>query len=598
MMRLRWWRMAAVGVVLLAAARVGLPAPAPADRSGLEEIPAGAPIVVHLRGVQGTHERLVTLLKNALPEVAERIVPQLDEWLKEGIMGRKLRGLEKNGPIFLVFTEMPKPNDNPPKMAFLFAVSNFTEFRDNVLTEAERKEVKDNGEGVQKVVIENEATYFVDRKKFAIVTPNEEVAKQLTKTAPGLRLSPELTAKLMSSDLGLYVSMDAFNKDYAEQIKLARKAAGDALEQASGQVGKAEKGVIDLMKGIIGPVFQAVEDSQGLLMTFEFRPGGLAFHVQTEVRANSPTAATLKDGKPSPLTEIQRMPDGRLYYIAVKTGPAIYKKLGPLMFGITQDPESKEAKAITAALDQLVNAGPGVRADGFSLPPAGIQVFHYEDPAKATAAMVDLIKALEAGGSFQSGTVKEKPVLKLADQKYGGFDLNYFEVVWDLEKMADKAGQQLPEQTKKQLAEAMKGVLGEKMNCWFGTDGKVVLQVMAPDWSAAQKLLDQYSKGIKPVSEVKAFRDVRKELPSEATFLGLIDAVQYLGIMVEIFKPMVGGFLPIPPKYPELPSKDNPSFVGGAVTLQPQRGGMDLFLSAPAIHEFYKAFVKPLMGGN
>ena len=38
----------------------------------------------------------------------------VDEGFKEGLEGRKLAGLPKDGPIFVVFTEMPKPSAEPP----------------------------------------------------------------------------------------------------------------------------------------------------------------------------------------------------------------------------------------------------------------------------------------------------------------------------------------------------------------------------------------------------------------------------------------------------------------------------------------------------
>ena len=36
----------------------------------------------------------------------------------------------------------------------------------------------------------------------------------------------------------------------------------------------------------------------------------------------------------------------------------------------------------------------------------------------------------------------------------------------------------------------------------------------------------------------------------------------------------------------------------GAATAVPQRASFDLFLSAPAVHEFYKVFIAPLRGAG
>jgi hypothetical protein len=572
-------------------------APAPSDRSALEQVPASAPIVFHLRGVQGTRDRFVAMMENALPEVLKKIQPKMDEYLKDGFMGRKLRGLTKDGPIFLAFTELPKPGAaGPPSLAVIAAVSNYKEFRDGVLSEDERKKIKDKGDGIESVIIENEAmpTYFVDRKGYVIITPNEDVATSFTKKQTGLhtKMSKELAAKLLGSDLGMYVNMESINKDYGEQIKEAKDGIEQALAPIAAIGDESQKKMVEAFKKAIGPIFQAVEDMQSVLWTVEFRPGGLAMHVQSEMRDSTPTAALLKDSRPVPFKELERMPDGRAYYSALKTSAALYKGLGTLIVGIPLGKEGEESKEVAAALAELAKAGPNVRMDGYAFPMSGLQVYEYDNPAKAVAAQVKLFKVLASGDAKELG-LKEKPVLKVDAETHGEFKLNSVQMVWDFEKMAEsvaKAG----EQQKKQYIEAMKSLLGEKTTLWFGTDGKTVVQVSAADWKAAQKLLDRYSKGTHTVGEIKAFKDARKEMPARASFLGLFDSVNLVGSLLEVFKPMIPAGQ-LPPGWPNLPAKGTAAFVGLSVTLQPQRGSFDVFVSAAAAQEFYKAIVKPLI---
>jgi hypothetical protein len=586
--------MAALGLVVLTALGTARSAPAPVERSGLDQVPASAPIVVHVRGVQGVRDRLVAMMENALPQVLKKFQPQMDEFLKNGAAGRKLRGLAKDGPLFVVFTELPKPGEEP-KVAVIVAVTNYKEFRDNLLTDEERKDIKTNG-NIEKVSIDNKPAYFVDRKTYAILSPNEDVATELAKKQAGLdgKLSKELAGKLMAADLSVYISMDTLNRQYAEQMKQARQGLEQLIDLGAAQAGKSEKGVIELAKNAIGPIFQTVEDSQGLLVTIEFRPGGLAFHAQSELRADTPTARTLQEAKPTAFAELARMPDGRTYYTGIKASSALYKSLGALMYGIIQDKDSKDAREVTAAIEALVKAGPGVQLDATSLPPAGLRVSRFEEPAKAVAAQLKLIEAMSAGGTIQSGTLKEKPAIKKAAEKYGDFELHSVELVWDLDKMADAASAGQGEEAKKKIAEGMKKLMGEKMHFWFGTDGKVVVQVSAADWATARKILDQYFKSSGTVGDVPAFREVRKEMPAEATVLGVIDAVQYMGSVAELLKPTFGAL--IPPNWPNLPGKGAPTFVGVSVTLRPQRGSFDTFISAAAAQEFYKAFLKPILG--
>ena len=323
------------------------------------------------------------------------------------------------------------------------------------------------------------------------------------------------------------------------------------------------------------------------------RPGGLALHVQSEMKENSTTANLLQDSRPIALKELERLPAGRSYYLGMKTSSALYKGMGSLMVGIPLGKGGEESKEMAAALEELAKAGPTVRLDGFAFPMSGLQVAHYDDPAKAIAAQIKLFKAMAASDPKSVG-LREKPVLKMNAEKFGAFKLHSLQLAWDFEKMAEPIAQQ-GEGVKKQYIEAMKKILHDKMTLWFGTDGKSVVQVCAADWQAAQKLLEQYSKGTGTVGDVKAFRDVRKEMPARTSLLGLIDAVHMFGTMVEAFRPMIPAGQ-LPPGWPIMPPKGTTSFVGMSVTLQPQRGGFDFFISAAAAKEFYKAILKPLVG--
>jgi hypothetical protein len=594
------WAASAALAALLLAAGPAAAAPAPGERTGLSHVPASAPIVIHIKGVEGVKGRLIALIKEALPEMAPQIIPHLEEGFKEALQGRKLAGMSKDGPIFIVFTEVPKPGVEPPKMAVLIAVDKYEEFRDNILKEEERKALKSNGAGVERTTIENEAAFFVDRKGYAVVAPTEDVATLFTKKQPGLdgKMSRAQAAKLLSSDFGVYISLDTLSKEYAAQIKEGKEQAQKALEQIEQTVGKAQRGSIEMLQKLIGPVFQALGDSQGVLLTAEFRPAGMAIHLQSELRSGSTTSSALKNFKTAAFTDLGRMPPGEVFYFGTDTNAKMLESLGGLAVGAMVDKDAKQAKEIEAALDQMARAGPGVRVDSAAIPPTGLQVWQFEDPAKAVAAMTKLARSADAGGALQGGVLKEKPVIKEGAEKYNDFTLTSVELAWDVEKMAAQAGagNELPKEIQDKLAEGMKTLLGEKLRYWYGTDGKVFVQVTAKDWASAERLLDRYFKGQKGIGEVAAFRDVRKEMPQEATMLAVVDLIQYLGMMVDTFKPLAAGFFPLPPTFPGKP--DKPSYVGGSVSLGAERGSLDIYISAAAVHEAFKAFAQPFLPGT
>src|SRR4051794_20405197 len=79
------WMMVGLGLVaVLLTARQAAAAPAPSQKTPLGQLPASAPIVVHLRGLEGTKDRLIALMKKTVPDLVPMVQPKLEEWLKDG----------------------------------------------------------------------------------------------------------------------------------------------------------------------------------------------------------------------------------------------------------------------------------------------------------------------------------------------------------------------------------------------------------------------------------------------------------------------------------------------------------------------------------
>lgn len=590
MNRLRFPLLAAVYLMVPASAVWS--APVPAAHTGLEQVPDTAPVVVHLRGVQGTRDRLVAMMKNALPDVLKKFQGEMDDFLQNGKDGRKIRGLRPDGPIFLVVTELPKSGQGfsgPPPIAVIAAVTDYKEFRDGILNDEERKGITDKGDGIQAATLERDTTYFLERKGYAVVTPSEEIAKSFTKKFTGLhtKMSKEQAAKLLTADLGAYVNMESVNKEYADDIKKAKEGIQQGIDFASGAGDDSQKKIMEVFRKAIDPIFQAIEDMHAIVVTVEMKPGGLAFHMESELKENSTTANLLQDSRPIAFDELKRLPRDRAFYFGMKASAAMFKNLGGLMANI--QPEG--AKDTGALMTELANAGPDVLLIGGSFPFAALTVYRYDDPAKAVATTLKTYRNMDP----KANNLKSKPEVKENVEKHGEFKLHSVQLTLDLDKIGDQAGAKGGDVAKNAAIAAVKGFWGEKSTMWFGTDGKTVVQINAPDWSTAEKLLDQYTKGAGAAGEAKAFGDVRKEMPARTSLLGLVDAVNMFGTIFEALKPIIPAGQ-LPPGWPNLPAKPTSAYVGMAVTFQPNRGSFDLFISAAAAQEFYKAIVKPLVG--
>jgi hypothetical protein len=558
-----------------------------AQESPLAQLPANTSVVFQVRGVERTKNRLVAFLKNALPDLAPVIEAQVDELLKNGFDGgRHFNGLNKDGPHFLIFTELPMPGTEQPKIAGIFRLNNYQEFVKGLLKEEEFKELKPTKDGYDVAKMGNEETYFIDRKDYVLVTPNKELAGQLAKKGPGLdgKLKPDIAKKLLDADVSAFVDMNVVNKEFGGQIQSFRQLFDLGFAQAGEQLGKANA---EMIKGMFEGFFQFVEDSSGILLAAEFRPEGLAFHLQAQVGADSRTNALFKSTQKSTFENLGQLPAGQLAFTGMSLAGPNYKLFQLMTQGAIED----EAKEIKNALADLEKSGPEVWIGSFQMPIQGIQITTYKDPAKASAAQLKLMQGLKEGENFMNIALKSKPDVKPEAQNYQGFKLHSASFVWDYDKTIEKqGGKELPEETRKQMAEAMKKLMGDQANLWFGTNGKSYVQVTAKDWAAAQTLLNQFLEGKSAIKDQKAYQDTRKLLPPQTTFLALVDALPYFQAMGNYFLSVMKSVpLPIAIPVQSLPAvKGEPAYLGFAVTLESGTGGMDFWLPASAVKEVRK----------
>ena len=124
-------------------------------------------------------------------------------------------------------------------------------------------------------------------------------------------------------------------------------------------------------------------------------------------------------------------------------------------------------------------------------------------------------------------------------------------------------------------AGALKRLLGDGLNLWFGTDGRTFVQVTAADWEGAEKQLDGYLKGENRVGGDAAFAAAQRQLPAKATVWMLIDVVR----QAEALNGVVQAAPPV--QVPEA-LKGKAGYAGLAVTLEPGRASLDVYVQAEA----------------
>ena len=95
----RWLLAAAVGIAVAGSRLAAAPVPAGSDpvTSALALVPAQAPIVVHVRGVERTKDRLAVFLKAAVPDFGQVAVAQIDGMLNSGSKAVSSPGWKRMG---------------------------------------------------------------------------------------------------------------------------------------------------------------------------------------------------------------------------------------------------------------------------------------------------------------------------------------------------------------------------------------------------------------------------------------------------------------------------------------------------------------------
>lgn len=589
----RWSRMAAV-VMALAVTGLNLPAAAPggAADSPLSVVPASAPVVIQIRGIDRVRDRFKATLQAAVPDFGAMAAGQLDAMFGQTTEGRKMTALAPNGPVFVAILELPTPDAGAePPLAVFARVTKYADFRDTFLKDDERKALKSAGSGIDQTEINGSEVFLIDKKDWVVVTAKKETAESMVKSFKGLSeaLAPELAAKLLANDLGVYVDLTAVNNVYGDQIRGGREMIIGMMDQ----VPNMDKGQMEMAKKIYAGMFQAVLDGQAMVASADFRPDGFAINLQGTVGADTDSGRLLKGQATANLDQIGKMPAGQMIYMGYQMSPEAARTLMGMMQGMA-GAEGDAKKALETALEQLAAAGGKAAFNSSSYPLSGITFQAFAQPAKALTATINMLTAFGEGSGYMGAMLKGKPEIVSDAQTFKDIKFTSVAMTWDLDKMAEMVPG---------AGDAMKAyyqkIMGDGVKMWIGADDKRLIQVVAKDWEAAKGKLEQFIAGDKPVSGMPAFQATRKQLPERSSMLAFVDAGPFAGIMVESIAIGLKSVPGLPFNLPDnvKPVKTDPAFIGMAVSLEPQRGSLELILPVTAIQEMRKVVMQLFAGG-
>jgi hypothetical protein len=578
---------------------IALSGPARAQDSSLGLVPAKAPIVVQLNGFEKARNRFGKFLGNALPDIAPKIVKQIDDAIKELAEGRDLKAIGKEGRIYVVIHDLSSLIDNP-QLAVLVPVSGYAEFKDSFLKADERKSLKKEDDGYESLKVEGKENpfYIVDRKNYVVLSNDKDVAKQFVKgDGKGLdtTLSKETAKAFLDQDVAAYINLKEINKQYGAQIR-GFKTILDLALQGGGAMG-IDKKQMELIKQVFEGFLQMLSDGVAAVIGVDFRPEGANLKLFAQFGSDTETNAFLKKFKPATLAELGTLPLGQLVYSASNFDPMLSKTLSALLKESQADDENEDVKkAIQEALKELADNGRIIEIAAGNVPANSLEIAEYKDGARAVASQLKLFRALAKTSTFGSVPLKEKPVIKENAETVGDFKLNMVKLAFDL----DKAVENLPEGVKEATRAALQKMTGDGTTIWFGSSGKKVVQVTAKEWKEAKALLDDYLQGKNPLEKDESFLATRKQMPAEATMVLVADTPRFLHLMIDMVKDQIGLIPGFPGgAIPDLKvPKGKPAYFGLALMLKDEYASVDFFVPVTAVQQVRKMLAPVIDGDN
>ncbi|GEM_PF-334669 len=565
----------------------------------LDAIPANAPMVFQIRGVESTMERLNAFLKTALPEVKSRNEIEIARDFLGFIGTRKLAGLAPQGPHFIASMELPLPNQNwiPNKILVAIKIKNFNDFRDAILSTAEIKNIKQE-KNAEVVTMEDGTTlFFIRRPTQVLITPDRDIANLIAKKFVPITvtMSKSQIKSFLDPDISSFINLSAINKDYSKTVEHFKKKIQTEFDNFNKVVHPINPGASAMIRSSMNLLIQSLEDSRGLVFSMDIRPTGFIFHSETELKSGTKTALLFKDCKTETFDGFTKLPAGKTIYIARETHSLVMADLERSFFGLV--PEDKD-KALNKRLEKFLTTKPRLRFDALSFPLSGIQKIESENPQETKKAFIELLLGMGKGEKLEGGILKQNPTIKKNDQKESGVEFDKVTLDWDLEKMMEAIS--ISKETNylvKFQKLLLKKALGLSVNIWIGCSAKEVLLLTGKSWETAKNNLTKKPNPSEILENISHYPIARKDLPQKSSLLLLLDPLLYLKMIAEIVVELEGLQKVNPRNLPELEGY-KPVFVGLALVFEENRLSTDGLISSESVKEIYYRLIKPFLEGN
>ncbi len=311
------------------------PAPPDAGKAVTFPYPANAPIVVQINGLQATRPSQHPA-QIGTPRRCRRNRQANRRRSRHALRRAQAQRHPERWPHLPRRSRCRALFNNQFPISVLVPVSSYKEFRDTFLTADEKKTIDVGKNGIDEARLTffgNEHTvYMTDLKEYVAISPDKATTETYTQKytkAVSTDLTPELAKTVVASDLSVYVNFAEINKLYGEQIRQF-KGFIDLAFMARRAIPGMSKKQIESLKVVMKSLFQAVEDSQAIVLGLEVRAEGVNLRLQAAIRRRHRNRKTGEGGVSAPLDNVSKLPAGLRQYSGSKFSP----KFGETIFGV------------------------------------------------------------------------------------------------------------------------------------------------------------------------------------------------------------------------------------------------------------------------
>jgi hypothetical protein len=497
---------------------------APPEAALLKAAPADVDVAVRIRSVEATRDDLLAMLKAMNPDWANMVEGALAGPLTEF---RERHGAHAFKTPFVTLIRLGEAGGEggAPPFAVLVPAEDYKGTIKELLGGKDVELKHQDGDYDAFDGPDGHGTWY-SAKAPGIVAfgPSKDLIASVAKRG-GKALDSVLTGPagkaFSGGDIGVYVNAATLTKRYADQIDQARQTFMTALDQAGQQAGNAS--MMEFVKDFYGGMFDSLKYGDVLTLNVDLAEKGLHLAAYLKVKADSDIAKSIAEVRSDRASGLGNLPPGSLGYVYMDVGAKIFERfmgMSMRMFGAggKPSPALEKATADLHAMGRIESLGGMSMDKGMR----GISEIWTEDPKKFIDAVLSMLRAM---GEGEAKIYKEFKV-DTAAQTYRGMTFTHASGMLDPEKLAELVGNNPAQQ------ESMKAMFGDgRLSYWYGTDGKRLLQVIAPNWEDARSLIDAYLDGNRGIGRSTGFKAARGELPERASLLLLYSTQELVRMM-------------------------------------------------------------------